>query len=142
MATLYATDRALFKINGVLVATQIKSASWDLDANVRAVDTMTNDRTTQVVVAGNIKANATITESILEGGILIDWGNIDLSNAILEVHPASNSFDAPRQQVAYDGQVRFLKILAFAGESESYSGVGNDATRSVRFLLSNVTYVQ
>ena len=142
MATLYATDRALMKINGVDVATQIISSSWDLDNNARPVDTFTNDRTTQVVVLGNIKANATITETILEGGELIDWMNKDLTDAILEVHPASDSFNAPAQQVAYSGQVRFLKILAFAGEGENYSGAGNAGTRSVRFLLSNVTYVK
>lgn len=142
MATLYATDRALFKINGIDVATQITSASWDLDNNARPVDTMTNDRTTQVVVLGNVKANSTITESILEGATVIDWMNVDLTNAILEIHPASNSWNAPQQQIAYDGQVRFLKILSFAGEAESYNGAGSAATRVSRFLLSNVTYVQ
>lgn len=143
MATLYATDRALIKINGIDVATQIMSCSWDLDNNARPVDTFTNDRTTQVVVLGNIKANATITEAILEGGTLIDWMSQDLSNAILEVHPADDSFNAPAQQVVYNGkQIIFLKILAFAGEGENYSGAGNAASRSVRFLLSNVTYVQ
>lgn len=143
MAILYATDRALFKINGVTFGNQIISATWEVRNNASAVRTMTNNRINQVVVLGNVDGTASITETILEGdNIIIDWMNVDLSNAILEVHPASDTFNAPAQQVSYDGQVRLLQILALDRNSESYGGTGNAATRTVSFLLANATYVR
>lgn len=137
---IFATDRALFKINGVDVGTQIISANWDIDNNAKAEPTMTTNRINQVVTLGNISGTANITEAILQGVSLTDWINQDLSNAILEVHPASNSYIAPAQEIQYSGQVQLLQILAFGGYGENYNGAGSAATRSLRFILANATY--
>ena len=71
---------------------------------------------------------------------MTDWLTANLSNAVLEVHPASNSYNAPQQAILYDDQVRILQILALDRESENYAGTGTAATRTISFLIANATY--
>lgn len=136
----YATDRVVLKVSGIDYSAQIVSMSWSIRNNARPAKTMTNDRTTQTVVLDNIDGDATVVEQIIQGVNTLDWFNFDWNDAILEVHPASDTYNAPRNNVVYNGQVRILNVLAADANSEDYSGTGTGATRTLRLLLRNASY--
>ena len=137
---MYATDRVILKVNGIDYSAQIVSFSWVIRNNARPAPTMTNNRINQVAVLGNVDGDASITEQIIEGVPTIDWFSFNWNDAILEVHPASNTYEAPTNAVVYDGQVRVLTVLACDSNAEDFAGVGQGATRTLRLLLANATY--
>lgn len=137
---MYATDRVTLDVNGIDYGGQLNSVSWSLSNNAKPEDTMTNNRITQVVTLGNLSGSATIVETIIQGTPTIDWFSFNWNDAILTVHPASDTYQAPTNMIVYNGQARILTVLAVDGEEEDYPRVGQGATRTIRLLLANATY--
>ncbi len=136
----YATDRVILTVSGVQYEGELISVNWTIRNNARTGKTMTNTRLANVVILDNREGDATIVEQILQGVPMVDWLSFDWNGATLEVHPASDTYNAPPNMVVYNGQVRILNVLAADSESEDYAGVGQGATRSLRLILSNATY--
>jgi len=141
MAVYYATDRAVVRLSGNLISPEIISVNFSMTNNATIQQTFTEDRTAQVIVLGNVSGNVTIVESILQGGKLIDFFSQDVAGSSLTIHPASNSYRAPRQLIEYNGQVQQLTLLAFDGYDTSYPGAGTGASRGLKFLVGNVTQI-
>ncbi len=137
---MYATDRVTLDVNGISYGGQLISVSWSLSNNASPARTMTNNRINQVVTLGNIDGAATVVEQIIQGVPTIDWFSFNWNDAILTVHPASDTYEAPTNTIAYNGQARILTVLAADSEAEDYAGVGQGATRTMRLLLANATY--
>lgn len=136
----YATDRVILTVSGVQYEGELISFNWTLRNNARPANTMTKTRTAQVAILGNREGDATIVEQILQGVPLADWLSFDWFGATVEVHPASDTYNAPPNMVAYNGQVRILNVLAADSETEDYPGAGSGATRGLKLLLQNATY--
>jgi hypothetical protein len=136
-----ATDRALIKVNGQVFTPTLQSFRWAMSNNATIENVMSTDRTSPLVTYGNVSGNSTIDEIITEGSDQVNWIQQDMIGAVIEVHPASNSWQAPKNTLVYNGQVRLLTVLAVGDMSESYPGAGRAAIRSVSFLLSEVDYM-
>jgi hypothetical protein len=139
-STAVSTDRVLIKLNGEIFAPYLKEFTFTMNNNAKIEETMSQTRTSEVITYGNINGDSTITEVVTQGGEQTDWLKQDVVDAILEVHPASNSWQAPAQMVVYNGQVRILRILAVNRIREDYSGSGQAGTRVVDLLISEVDY--